>query len=181
MKIIILATGGTFDKIYYDALSDYRIGEPQAGAMLEQARVSFDYAVEAVIGKDSLDMTEDDRQLLRRRIEDDDRHRHFVITHGTDTMAKTAAALRGIAGKTVVLTGAASPARFRDSDAVFNTGFALAAVQLLAPGVYVAMNGLCSRPAKSPKTPPPDALKRAPAPAQPLETFPPVPRYKCFR
>ncbi len=140
MKIIILSTGGTFDKIYYDALSNYRIGEPQVGAMLEQARVAFDYEVEAVIGKDSLDMTDDDRQRLRERIQGDE-HRHFVVTHGTDTMADTARVLCGLSGKTIVLTGAASPARFRDSDAAFNAGFALAAVQLLSPGVYVAMNG----------------------------------------
>lgn len=164
MKIIILATGGTFDKIYYDALSDYRIGEPQAGAMLEMARVSFDYAVEAVVSKDSLDMDDADRQLLRRRIENDDGHRHFVITHGTDTMADTAAALRGIAGKTVVLTGAASPARFRDSDAVFNTGFALAAVQLLAPGVYVAMNGVVFEAGKVAKNPATGYFEAHPAP-----------------
>ena len=144
--IIILATGGTFDKNYYDALSDYRIGEPQIGALLEQARVVFDYRVEALIGKDSLDMTDDDRSLLRERVAGDP-NRRFVITHGTDTMADTARALLAgdaggaVAGKTVVLTGAATPARFRDSDAAFNAGFALAAVQLLAPGVYVAMNG----------------------------------------
>ena len=141
--IIILATGGTFDKNYYDALSDYRIGEPQIGAMLERARVVFDYRVEAIIGKDSLDMNDDDRRLLRERIAGD-AHRRFVITHGTDTMADTARALLAgdaVAGKTVVLTGAATPARFSDSDAAFNAGFALAAVQLLAPGVYVAMNG----------------------------------------
>lgn len=141
--IIILATGGTFDKNYYDALSDYRIGEPQIGALLEHARVVFDYRVEALIGKDSLDMTDDDRRLLRERVAGDP-NRRFVITHGTDTMADTARALLAgdaVAGKTVVLTGAATPARFRDSDAAFNAGFALAAVQLLAPGVYVAMNG----------------------------------------
>jgi L-asparaginase len=64
-----------------------------------------------------------------------------LITHGTDTMVETAAELRGLEGKTIVLTGALNPARFRDSDAIFNIGCAVGAVQCLPPGVYIAMNG----------------------------------------
>ncbi len=140
MKIIFLATGGTFDKVYYDALSDYRIGDPQASSILEQAKVALDYQVEAIIGKDSLDLNDADRAILRERIAKDS-NIHFVVVHGTDTMVETARALQGIAGKTIVLTGAMQPARFKNSDAEFNTGFALAAVQLLKSGVYIAMNG----------------------------------------
>ena len=140
MKIIFLATGGTFDKVYYDALSDYRIGDPQVSSILEQAKVALDYQVEAIIGKDSLDLNDDDRAFLRERIAKD-ANTHFVVVHGTDTMAETARALQGIEGKTIVLTGAMQPARFKNSDAEFNTGFALAAVQLLKAGVYIAMNG----------------------------------------
>ena len=140
MKIIFLATGGTFDKVYYDALSDYRIGEPQVTSILEQAKVALDYQVEAIISKDSLDLNDEDRTVLRTRIAKDT-NTHFVVVHGTDTMVETARALRGIDGKTIVLTGAMQPARFKNSDAEFNTGFALASVRLLQPGVYIAMNG----------------------------------------
>ena len=140
MKIIFLATGGTFDKVYYDALSDYRIGDPQVSSILEQAKVALDYQVEAIIGKDSLDLNDADRVVLRERIAKD-ANTYFVVIHGTDTMVETARTLQGIAGKTIVLTGAMQPARFKNSDAEFNTGFALAAVQLLKPGVYIVMNG----------------------------------------
>ena len=140
MKIVFLATGGTFDKVYYDALSDYRIGDPQVSSILEQAKVALDYQVEAIISKDSLDLNDDDRIVLSERIAKD-ANTHFVVVHGTDTMAETARTLQGIEGKTIVLTGAMQPARFKNSDAEFNTGFALAAVQLLKPGVYIAMNG----------------------------------------
>ena len=140
MKIIFLATGGTFDKVYYDALSDYRIGDPQVSSILEQAKVTPDYQVEAIIGKDSLDLNDADRIVLRERIAKDS-NTHFVVIHGTDTMVETARALQGIDGKTIVLTGAMQPARFKNSDAEFNTGFALAAVQLLKPGAYIVMNG----------------------------------------
>ena len=140
MMIVFLATGGTFDKVYYDALSDYQIGDPQVTAILQQAKVAGDYLVEAIIGKDSLDINDADRAALRTRIEGNS-NMHFVIIHGTDTMVQTARALQGIDGKTIVLTGAMQPARFKDSDAEFNTGFAMASVQLLKPGVYIAMNG----------------------------------------
>ena len=140
MKIIFLATGGTFDKVYYDALSDYRIGNPQVHSILKQAAVTVDYQVEAIIGKDSLDLNDADRVALRSRIENDANTR-FVIIHGTDTMVETARALQGIDNKTIVLTGAMQPARFKNSDAEFNAGFALAAAQLLTSGVYIAMNG----------------------------------------
>ncbi len=140
MKIIFLATGGTFDKVYYDALSDYHIGDPQVSSILEQARVALDYQVEAIISKDSLDLNDADRVVLRERIAKDS-NIHFIVIHGTDTMVETARALQGIDGKTIVLTGAMQPARFKNSDAEFNTGFALAAVQLLKSGVYIAMNG----------------------------------------
>ena len=140
MKIIFLATGGTFDKVYYDALSDYRIGNPQVLSILKQAAVTVDYQVEAIIGKDSLDLNDADRAALHTRIANDANTR-FVIIHGTDTMAETARALQGIDNKTVVLTGAMQPARFKNSDAEFNAGFAFAAAQLLTSGVYIAMNG----------------------------------------
>jgi L-asparaginase len=140
MKIRILTTGGTIDKIYFDAKSEFQVGEPQIGELLREAIVSFDFTVESILKKDSLDMTDDDRGLIRRHVRDDDCDR-ILITHGTDTMVVTANALLGIEGKTVVLTGSMQPARLRVSDAIFNIGFAIAAVQLLDAGVYIAMNG----------------------------------------
>jgi len=140
MKIRILTTGGTIDKIYFDAKSEFQVGEPQIGELLREAIVSFDFTVESILKKDSLDMTDDDRGLIRRHVRDDDCDR-ILITHGTDTMVVTAKALLGIEGKTVVLTGSMQPARLRVSDAIFNIGFAIAAVQLLGAGVYIAMNG----------------------------------------
>lgn len=140
MKIKILTTGGTIDKIYFDARSEFQVGEPQIGELLREANVSFDFTVASILKKDSLDMTNDDRGLIRRQVRDDDCDR-ILISHGTDTMVVTANALLGIEGKTVVLTGSMQPARLRVSDAIFNIGFAIAAVQLLDAGVYIAMNG----------------------------------------
>jgi L-asparaginase len=140
MFIRFITTGGTIDKIYFDELSRFAVGESQLGHILNEALVDFDYDILPLLAKDSLEMTDEDRRLLRETIAADDGQR-FVVTHGTDTMTDTAAALAGIPGKTIVLTGALSPARFRTTDAVFNVGMAVAAVQTAAPGVYVAMSG----------------------------------------
>ena len=140
MEIKILTVGGTIDKIYFDAQSEFQVGEPQIGELLQEANVNFDYSVESLLRKDSLDMTDEDRQLVRAAVERDTAD-HILITHGTDTMADTARALVGVAGKTVVLTGAMQPASLRKSDAIFNIGFAIAALQRLDEGVYVAING----------------------------------------
>ena len=138
--IQIFTTGGTIDKLYYDAKADYTVGDPQIGKLLEEARVNFPYSVEVLLKKDSLEMNDADRELVRRRVAQTPANR-VLITHGTDTMVKTAEALLGVTEKTIVLVGAMQPARFLGSDAEFNIGFAAAAVQLLPPGVYIAMNG----------------------------------------
>jgi L-asparaginase len=140
MQIKIFTTGGSLDKGYSTVESAFVVQEQQAGALLEEANVHPDFAVEPLLRKDSLEITEEDRSLIRRRVEEDVARR-ILITHGTDTMADTARALKGIPGKTVVLTGAMQPAAFRNSDGPFNLGFALAATRLLPPGVYLAMNG----------------------------------------
>lgn len=140
MDLKIFCTGGTFDKVYYDALSDYQIGDPQIKWILEQANVDFKYSIESILKKDSLEITDEDRAAIVAKVRDESCPR-ILITHGTDTMAETARALQSIANKTIVLVGAMQPARFRDSDAIFNVGFAAAAASLSAPGVYVAMNG----------------------------------------
>ena len=140
MKIKFITTGGTIDKVYFDATSEYEVGPPQVREVLQEGNVTFPFEVESVLAKDSLEMTDADRQLIRHRIEVDDNAR-IVITHGTDTLVQTALALTGIPGKTIVLTGSMQPARFRNTDAIFNIGTAIGAVQSLPPGVYIAMNG----------------------------------------
>jgi len=140
MFIRFITTGGTIDKIYFDAMSQFEVGDSQIQHILTEGLVSFDYDVVAMFQKDSLELTDEDRGKLRGFIESDDATR-YVISHGTDSMAETAAALRDIAGKRIVLTGALTPARFKTTDAIFNVGMAVAAVQVVGPGVYVAMSG----------------------------------------
>jgi L-asparaginase len=140
MFIRFITTGGTIDKIYFDEVSQFEVGEAQIKHILTEGLVAFDYDVVAMFRKDSLDLTDADRAKLHDYIASDDAER-YVITHGTDTMAKTAAALRGLPDKRIVLTGALSPARFKTTDAVFNVGMAVAAVQIVDPGIYLAMSG----------------------------------------
>jgi L-asparaginase len=140
MFIRFITTGGTIDKIYFDALSQFEVGESQVEHILREGLVQFDYEIEPLLQKDSLEMTAADRAELRGYIERDDA-RLYVITHGTDTMAETAEALQGLEGNTIVLTGALTPARFRTTDAIFNVGMAVAAAQVSPPGVYIAMSG----------------------------------------
>ena len=140
MFIRFITTGGTIDKIYFDALSQFEVGESQVRAILTEGLVAFDYDIVALFQKDSLDITAEDRQQLLDFIRNDDA-KFYVITHGTDTMAETADVLDELEDRTIVLTGALSPARFRSTDAVFNVGMAVAAVQSSEPGVYIAMSG----------------------------------------
>ena len=140
MFIRFITTGGTIDKIYFDALSQFEVGESQVEHILKEGLVQFDYEITPLLQKDSLEMTDADRAELRGYIEKDDAS-FYIITHGTDTMPETAEALQGLGDKTIVLTGALTPARFRTTDAIFNVGMAVAAVQVSAPGVYIAMSG----------------------------------------
>lgn len=140
MFIKFITTGGTIDKIYFDAMSQFEVGESQVEHILSEGLVNFDYDIVSMFQKDSLDMTDDDRRKLREYIENDAAER-YVISHGTDTLVETADVLAGIPGKTIVLTGALSPARFKTTDAVFNVGMAVAAVQTAGPGVYLAISG----------------------------------------
>jgi len=139
-ELLIVTTGGTIDKIYFDDKSDYQIGDPQITETLRAMNVTLRFEVNPLMRKDSLHFTDEDRQLIRATIEASP-IRHVLITHGTDTMVQTARALAGLEGRTIVLTGALHPARFRDSDAVFNIGCALGAVQCLKAGVWIVMNG----------------------------------------
>ncbi len=146
-SLLILTTGGTIDKIYFDDKSDYQVGEPQIGRILKELGVVIPFTVVPVMRKDSLHIDADDRERLKQTIEAHTES-HILITHGTDTMVETAKVLAAIPGKTMVLTGALNPASFRGSDAEFNIGTAVGAVQSLPPGVYIAMNGRIWDPAK---------------------------------
>ena len=146
-NLLIVTTGGTIDKIYFDDMSDYQIGKPMLGQILKQLQVGFKFKVKALMRKDSLHITDEDRQAIRDEIAASDAS-HVLITHGTDSMVKTALVLADIPGKTMVLTGALNPARFRDSDAVFNIGCAVGALQSLPPGARIAMNGCIWDPQK---------------------------------
>ena len=140
MFIRFITTGGTIDKVYFDALSQFEVGDSPLQQLLAEGLVEFEYDVVPLLQKDSLEVTDEDRQQLRDFIATDDADK-YVITHGTDTMPQTAEKLTDMAGQTIVLTGALTPARFRTTDAVFNVGMAVAAVQVCQPGVYIAMNG----------------------------------------
>jgi len=141
MKINIATTGGTIDKIYFDALSDYKIGDPVIGDLLRRIGVGFEFEVHALMRKDSLELTDADRQYIVDKIKSLDSD-YVLVTHGTDTMVETGKAIKSqVPQKTVVLTGALQPAAFRETDAVFNIGCAIGALQSVPVGVYVSMNG----------------------------------------
>ena len=145
MKIHVITTGGTIDKVYFDAESEFQVGSPMVAELLREAHVTAEVTVEPVLAKDSLVLTDADRRLIRDRVLACPAER-VLITHGTDTMAETGRVLKGVADKTIVLTGSMQPARFRSTDAVFNVGFALGALQSLPPGVYLAINGRIFNP-----------------------------------
>ncbi|MFU8816802.1 MAG: asparaginase domain-containing protein [Pseudomonadales bacterium] len=138
--ILVVTTGGTIDKVYFDARSDYEVGESVVGDLLRQAQVRVPFELIPALRKDSLDVTDADRALVRATIEARPEQR-VMVTHGTDTMTDTARVLVGLAERTIVLTGSLAPARFAQTDAGFNVGMAFAAVQVLPAGVYIAMNG----------------------------------------
>ena len=138
--ILVLTTGGTIDKQYFDALSEYQISDSVIAGLLRVARVHQPFEVLELMRKDSLELTDEDRAMIRERVASAAATR-IVITHGTDTMTETAKVLADVPGKTIALVGALAPARFAESDAAFNLGMAFACVQAATPGVYITMNG----------------------------------------
>jgi L-asparaginase len=147
MKIKIFSVGGTIDKVYFDKLSEYQVGFPNVRDILGGLPIAFEYEIESLLRKDSLDMDDADRQLVRARVAAENCPK-IILTHGTDTMIETAKRLSDIHGKCIVLTGAMEPAQFKSSDAVFNVGVAVGAVSALNAGVYLAMNGRIFDPFK---------------------------------
>ena len=142
MKILFLQTGGTIDKNYEEKAGVYNftILEPAVKRVLQKINPSFEFEIETVLRKDSLDMDDNDR----KKVLDACKNTLFdkiIITHGTDTMTKTAKELSSLNGKTIVLVGSAKPEKFSDTDAQFNIGVAVGAINVLKSGVYIAMNG----------------------------------------
>ena len=143
MAIRILVTGGTFDKEYDERTGQLFFKDTHIAEMLRLGRSGVRTTIRTVMMIDSLEMTEADRDLIVQNCLQSDENR-IVITHGTDTMTETAAAIaQAVSGKTVVLTGAMIPYAFGSSDGLFNLGSALSFVQVLPPGVYISMNGKC--------------------------------------
>ena len=138
--IDIFTTGGTIDKVYFDALSEFQIGPAAIPDMLRENNVHVPHRVTQLMRKDSLELDDADREAIRDAVAASDA-RCILVTHGTDTMVVTGRVLAGIAGKTIVLTGAMIPYAFGSSDGLFNLGSALSLVQVLPAGVYIAMNG----------------------------------------
>jgi L-asparaginase len=139
--IRIFVTGGTFDKNYDEINGRLTFGDTHLPEMLRLGRCRLDVSIRTLMMIDSLEMTDADRGLIVRHCAQSDESR-IVVTHGTDTMVETAAALaRGVTGKTVVLTGAMIPYAFGSSDGLFNLGSALSFAQVLPSGIYIAMNG----------------------------------------
>lgn len=141
MHIYIVTTGGTIDKVYFDAKSSYHIGHPVIERLLTEMDVSFTYEIHPLMRVDSLEMTDVHRAQLAECITALPDGARVIVTHGTDTMTTSAQYLGPMNSKTVVFTGALQPAAFRDSDAIFNIGCALGAVQMADSGVFIAMNG----------------------------------------
>lgn len=142
MRIVFFTTGGTIDKAYLKRKGTYNfdILEPSVKYILRNVEPNFKYDIVSLLKKDSLDINNKDRQLIFsacKKIKAD----KVIITHGTDTMLNTAEKLSKIKDKIIILVGASQPERFKETDADFNVGMAVGAINILSKGVYVAMNG----------------------------------------
>jgi L-asparaginase len=142
MKIKVLATGGTLDKRYNPLNGKLIFSQTSINELLKQSRNTVEIDLDVLMLKDSLEMNDTDREMVSKACIKSE-EKHIVITHGTDTMVESAQAIAKSIGtdKVVVLLGAMVPYQFKQSDALFNFGCALTAVQILSPGVYITMNG----------------------------------------
>lgn len=143
MKIKVFTAGGTIDKIYGEERGtlNFSFGKQAIKEMGEhKLKLNMDYDIERLLAKDSLEMNDTDRELIKEACQGSVAKK-ILITHGTDTMIETARVLSSIKGKAIILTGASQPYRFRESDAEFNIGVAFGALNILNDGVYIAMNG----------------------------------------
>jgi L-asparaginase len=158
VTIHLLTTGGSIDKTYIALSSSFEVGDPQAVRVLREAGLTEEVVHEEICRRDSLAMTPEDRALVLEAVRRSPHHK-ILVTHGTDTAAETASALKGVPGKVIVVTGAMKPAAFRDSDAPFNLGFAVAALETLPPGVYMAFHGRIFDPDRVAKNPAKDRFE----------------------
>ncbi len=141
MSVRLLITGGTIDKIYKESNGELAFDETHFFEIIKRSKSEVEINSEVLLLKDSLDMCDDDRELILNTCLSSQEDR-ILITHGTDTMCETARLLgEKVNNKTIVLFGAMIPYTVGNSDALFNFGCALGSAQLLEPGVYVAMNG----------------------------------------
>lgn len=142
MKILFVQTGGSIDKDYPRATKGYafEITEPAVKRILQKVKPNFEFEIISVLKKDSLDITEKDREKIHETCKKANGNK-IIVTHGTDTMMETAEKLSDIKDKVIILTGATKPEKFSDSDAQFNIGTAVGAVNVLNNGVHIAMNG----------------------------------------
>jgi len=142
MKILFIQTGGTIDKDYPRTTAGYafEITTPAVQRILECIQPSFEYEILPLLQKDSLDMTDDDRSTIYNACLKSDLKK-IIITHGTDTLIETAQKLASIKGKTIVLTAAKLPERFKNSDASFNIGMAIGVLNIIEEGLFIAMSG----------------------------------------
>ena len=139
--IKIFATGGTFDKEFNELDGKLYFQETNLYQLLQMGRSKLDVKIETLMMIDSLDMTIEDREYIINKCKNE-KTKHIIITHGTDTMVETAIKLAEIINnKTIILTGAMIPIKFGSSDGLFNLGSALSFVQTLNPGIYITMNG----------------------------------------
>lgn len=143
--IRVITVGGTIDKIYFDAKSAYEVGPPAIEGMISGLELNQTFSFTALMRKDSLEMNDKDREKVIQAVSSCN-EKLILITHGTDTMVETASAIgdafpEGELKKTIVLTGSMKPAIFRDTDAQFNVGCAIAALQILDNGIFIAMSG----------------------------------------
>jgi L-asparaginase len=139
-KLLVLTTGGTLDKVYFDALSEFQVGDAVAPGILTAMNVNFEFQHKEVCRKDSLELTDEDRLVLKSLIEASDA-KYVLITHGTDTMVDSAHYIGEQPGKVIIFTGAMQPAAFTNTDAVFNIGTAVGAFSVAQSGSYIAMSG----------------------------------------
>jgi len=147
MKILFIQTGGTIDKDYPQTTKGwaFEFGEPATRRILEKLKPSFDYEIITACQKDSLEITDADRQKIAKLIQEKD-FKKIIITHGTDTMIETAKFLsKQIKEKLIVVTGAMLPERFSNSEAPINIGTAIATANLLDQGVFISMHGIVKR------------------------------------
>lgn len=142
MKVLLIQTGGTIDKDYPRVIKGYafEIGKPAVERILEKINPNFTFEIAPLLQKDSTEITKKDREKIFQYCKDSEAKK-ILITHGTDTMIETAEKLSSISGKVIVITGAMRPEMFSNSDAMFNVGSAMGALNVIEEGVYIAMNG----------------------------------------